>query len=570
MGVNPATFSSAGQVSQHYIPGAYSRNNFISNEGGGASTGNIAILGYSNLGEPGKLLIFGSDNDARAELAGGEGLEGVVQAFNPGNDLAPAEVGFIRVNQGTQSSRTLQKSAVDVFGIKSSIYGVPANQMRVKFSAGTNAGTHQLQIEYKGETEEFDNIELKSISLQYTGAGSAATVTIDQTKLVTAVTGGPGGEDLDITLADYSTISELIDYINNQGVYDAVLLSPDETDSPEELDFVTAGDIFTSALTLKSDYQQIYEVLEASVYLSDITKEGVNREVPEYDANYVYLTGATAGSYTTQDFSDALEVLEQADVQLIATTSTDAAVHILIKNHCVKMNSVTGRRERQFYVGGALGETVEERVARANILNSSFGALCAPGFYGFDDSGNEKLYAPSFLACQQVGMVSALALNTPTTFKVPNVLAWENDYKTTEQNALIKGGVLTGAKDQKGLFKIIRSISTFQSPLLQKNEMSIMRETLYQAADLRSRMENALIGTPNLGSKQLALVDSIFLRAIADWSGQGIIVDNGGQLYSGYTRKIVGDQVVIEYNTWNTAPTNFVFITHNVSLLVQN
>ena len=96
-----------------------------------------------------------------------------------------------------------------------------------------------------------------------------------------------------------------------------------------------------------------------------------------------------------------------------------------------------------------------------------------------------------------------------------------------------------------------------------------MRETLYQDGDLRTRMERALIGTPNLGNTQLAAVDSIFERTIQDWFALGIIVANGGVLYDGYTRNIVGDQIVIEYNTWNTAPTNFVFITHNISVLTQ-
>jgi len=149
MGVDPAIFSSAGQRSQHYIPGAYSRNNFIANEGGGVSSGNICILGDVDLGEPQKLLVFDSANDARAELQSGAGLEGVIQAFKPGNDLTPQQVGFMRVNPGTQSSRTLELSAVDVFTVKSFSYGVPMNQLRLKFSAGTVVGSHKIETEKK-------------------------------------------------------------------------------------------------------------------------------------------------------------------------------------------------------------------------------------------------------------------------------------------------------------------------------------------------------------------------------------------------------------------------------------
>ena len=569
MGVNPATFSSGGQISQHYIPGAYSRNNFIPNEGGGVSSGNICILGDCDLGEPDKLLVFDSANDARAELLSGEGLQGVIEAFAPGNDLTPQQVGFMRVNPGTQSSRTLELSSVDVFTAKSFSYGVPMNQVRLKFSAGTVVGSHKIETEFKGTTEEQDDIERKSFTIQYTGAGSAAVMTIDDTTLATTVTAGPGGEDLAITLADLPTISELVEYINNQTAYDAVVLTNIPTQSSSEIDAATAEDIKTGVFTEKSDYQAVYEALVADPFLGTITKDGVIRTIPDYDADFIYLTGATGGSYTTTEFTAALLVLEQEDVQLISTSSTESAVHVLIKNHCVDMNSVDGRKERQFYVGGALAEDVAAVLVRAATLNSSFGSLCSPGYHQFNDDGVKTLFTPAMYACKQVGMVSALGLNNPTTSKTVNILEWEVVYKRSELKNLIKGGVLAGGKDSDGQYITIRSLTTFQAASLQQNEASIMRETLYQDADLRKRLDKALTGTPNVGNDQLATVDSVFERTINDWFGLKIIVAKGTQKYSGYTRRIVADQIVIEYNTWNTAPTNFVFITHNISVLTQ-
>lgn len=569
MGVDPATFSSAGQFSQHYIPGAYSRNNFIANEGGGVSSGNVCILGDVDLGEPQKLLVFDSANNGRAELQSGEGLEGLIQAFKPGNDLTPQQIGFMRVNPGTQSSRDLELSAVDVFKVKSFSYGVPMNQLRLKFSAGTVVGSHKIETEFKGTTQEQDDVERKSFSLQYTGAGSAATMTIDATTLTTLVTGGPGSEDLNITLADLPTISELVEFINNHAAYGATVLTSTPTELSSEIDAVTTQDIFTAAYTVKSDYQAVYEALLADTFIDSVTKEGVIRTVPDYDADFVYLTGAISGTYLTTDFTDALTVLEQEDIQLIVTTSTDAAVHALIRNHCIDMNAIDGRKERQFYVGGALAEDVAAVKVRSIALNSSFGSLCSPGYYQFNDAGVRTLMAPALYACEQAGMVSALALNNPTTSKAMNVLEWEKNYTRSEMNELIKAGVLIGGKDSDQQYITIRSLTTYQAASLQQNEASIMRETLYQAADLRKRMDRALTGTPNIGNDQLATVDSVFERTIKEWHALGIIVANGSQLYSGYTRVISGDQIIIEYNTWNTAPTNFVFITHNISVLIQ-
>jgi len=573
MGVAGAIFSSAGRTSTHWIPGSYSRSNFISNEGGGVSSGNIAILGFAELGEPQKLLVFGSSNDARNELLSGEGLDGVLHAFQPGGGLTPQEVGFMRVNPGTQSSRFLKLSAVNVFEIKSFSWGVPMNQVKAKLSAGTVVGSHKLEVEYKGNLVPEDNIEQLSFSIQYVGGtGTAGVMTIDEATLSTTIT-GDGASDLILNLADYATIGELVDYINNFAAYDAVVLSDNLLDKSINLDFVTAGDIFTAPLVTKSDYEAIYQALRNNQLLNkdDVAKSGVIRTVPDVDAEFVFLTGGTSGAYGTQEFSDALEELKKNNVQLIATPSTEAAIHTLFRNHCNETNSVEGRKERQFYVGGALNESVADVVARSKILNSEFGSLCTPGFKQFDVTGATSeiiLYSSAYYACMQVGQVSAQALNNPTTHKAPNIISWEKDYKNPELNDLIRGGVLAGGKDTDDQYITVRSVTTFQGQLLQKNEASVQRETLYQDADLRRRTEKALIGTPLLGDAQLALTFSIFTRAIQDWSALGIIVAQNGALYSGYTASFSGDQLVIEYTTANTIPNNFVFTTHNVTVPV--
>ncbi|MDC7221541.1 MAG: phage tail sheath subtilisin-like domain-containing protein [Spirochaetales bacterium] len=567
MGVSPATFSSAGQISQHYIPGAYSRNNFLTNEGGGASTGNICILGYADAGEPQTLLVFDSYNDAKAELESGNLLDGIKWAFNPGNDYTPQQVGCMRVNPGTQASLTLQSSSTDIFGITSFSYGTPMNQLRILFTTGTTTGSYKIVTDYKGEGTTTDDIIRESMSVQYVGGdGTAATITIGEDTLTTTVTDDTDS-NLSITLSEFSTISELVNFIDNQANYTATLLTTDSTENATDLDYVTTGDIFSDSLTLTSNYQAVYEALVADSYLGDITKSGTDRTVPDTSTDYVYFTGATAGSYTTSEFTDALEALEDEDIQLVSTTSEEAAVHLLIRNHCVDMNSVEGRRERQFYVGGAESEDVDAVTSRASTLNSKYGSLCSPGFYNYDDNGDYTLYSSAYYACMQVGMVSALNLNTPTTAKTMNVLSWEKNYTRSQKNTLIKGGVLCGGKNDQGSYTTIRSITTYQSASLQQNEASIMRETLYQAADLRNRLESGLIGAPNTGNSTLATVDSIFERAIKDWYGLGIIVaGDDSSLYQNKVVSIDGDVISIQYDTYNTAPVNFVFITHNVAV----
>ncbi|MDR2445899.1 MAG: hypothetical protein LBD58_01195, partial [Treponema sp.] len=64
MGVGPAVFSSAGQRTEHYVPGAYSRSAAIGGQGG-ISAGNGVILGKSSMGMAGVLNEFASPREAR-------------------------------------------------------------------------------------------------------------------------------------------------------------------------------------------------------------------------------------------------------------------------------------------------------------------------------------------------------------------------------------------------------------------------------------------------------------------------------------------------------------------------
>ena len=118
MGVSAAKFSSAGQTSQHYIPGTYSRRDTVG-AGTGVSSGNLCIIGTSTGGKPLTLHSVADKAEAKNLLVGGELLSAVAQAFNGSNTFVPQQVFCMRVNAGTQSSRTLKNGNTDILTLKS-------------------------------------------------------------------------------------------------------------------------------------------------------------------------------------------------------------------------------------------------------------------------------------------------------------------------------------------------------------------------------------------------------------------------------------------------------------------
>ena len=326
MGVGPAVFSSAGQRTEHYVPGAYSRSAAIGGQGG-ISAGNGVILGKSSMGKAGALNEFASPREAQEILGDGELLKAVVLAFNPSPDYTPQKIYAMVVNENTQAAREMKSGSNVILRLKSAMYGVPANQLKMRMSAGTDAGTKKVQFVFKGDDdtkETIDNIGKESISLLYTGSGSAATVTINNERLSVSVTGATG-DSIDILFEDFPTIEQVVARLNDTGKFAAVQLETESNAPSNQLEAVTSLSIKTAALTLKSDLYALISALKNSYYIGkdNVEKEtGAANTMPDVDTDFVYFIGATAGTYTIADWNEALGKLETEDVHIISTPST--------------------------------------------------------------------------------------------------------------------------------------------------------------------------------------------------------------------------------------------------------
>lgn len=571
MGVDRVVFQSAGQRTEHLIPGAYTRVNYEPQGGGGVSANNGVIIGDSKGGEPRKLIFFSSPSEARAILLSGSLLEGVLHAFDPGNDYVPQRIGVMRVNDGARATASLLSAVTTMIELTAWDWGLHGNQVKRKFEAGTAAGSHKVTMQHgTNPVETFDNISKQSLSVQYIGAGTAATMQVDATGITTAV---DAVADLDIPFASFPTIEDIVNYINDQADYQAVLLTGDGTESALELDHYTGADIKADAFVVKSDLQAIIETFLRSSYIGTAAypAAGTSRKVPDYDAGWVYFTGGTNGTADATAYTNALVTLEGEDVQIVGTTSTDAAIHLLIKDHCQRMSAVEGRKERMAWVGGAYGETVSATQARAVQLNSDLVNLAYPGFKAYNPINpalGVKDCTAAMYACKLLGMEVAVAVNEPVTNKQISVLSWGKVLKKSEIEALIQSGVTVGAKSDDGLLVTVRGVTTFQGNTLQRNERSMVREAQYMARDFRAAMRGD-IGRPQT-SVDSGTIRSVLITKGVEWNNLGLIVKSqANALIWGITIREVGDAVFVEYHTYLTAPRNFIFGTANLHVLAQ-
>ena len=565
MGVSPAIFESGGQRSEHYVPGVYGRSFNISSPSG-ISAGNLCILGKSNGGEPYKMLEFSGIAEAQEKLIGGELLDAVGYAFGASNTFIPQKVYAMRVNNGTQSSLTLQSGATDLIKVKSWDWGVHTNQLKMLVAAGTVANSKKISLVYKDQTEVADNIINAALSVEYGGEGNNPKVTVGATSISFAAETDdvdPQPTDtLTINFADFDRLETLVGRINDSDAWQASIIGNNSNIPSAELDTVSSVDVGETGTTLYANYVAFINTLKAMELVGDVEILAANtRQTPDVMESYEYFTGGSDGSYSVTQWQTALAALELEDVQIIATPSTDAAVHALISSHCTSMSDVIHRKERTAILGGSVNMTDEAAIAEALGLNNKLISFCCDNPIKINlVTGKTETLSGAMLGVMLAAMESAMSPNTPLTFKVLNVLGFAKTRTITNITNLIKAGIMVCNSNPENLteYICIRAMTTFQGDDLINNERSMVREDLFMNRDLRQQFK-PVIGTAGITTN--AAIKTLKERA-KEWALNGYIVptDSNENVWDIKVR-IDGDKVYITYSRYLTAPVNFVFIT---------
>lgn len=563
MGVSPAIFESAGQRTEHYVPGSYSRSSNVSSPSG-VTAGNLVVLGKSTGGEPFKLLEFSGLADAQEVLVGDELLRAVGYAFNGSNTYIPQKVFAMRVNDGTQSSLDLISGSTTVLKLKSWDWGLHTNQLKLMLNNGTTKGV-KLSVAYKDDLFVTDNIYRDSLSIQYVGDGVSANITVGETNISLSATDSESVtiDDYTFNFDDFPTLDELATRINDTGKYSVTVLDIADGVLSKHLDtnpYVTTSE--SSTMVLTSNLQALADVLNQNQLIGEVEVATTTRQLPDVDNEYKYFTGGTSGNYENAEWIKALEQLETENVQLITTYSTDAGIQALIANHCTRMSSTENRKERTAILGCAIGESDDDAIQRAIGFNNKLVAyVCDNAIANNPINGKVETISGGMLAVMLSGMESAMAINEPLTNKSLNVLGFTKKRTIANMGNMIKNGLIVCNPNPENVAEnvCIRAVTTFQGNNdLISCEKSMVREDLYMNRDLRNRYSIG-IGRPNESSTS-SIIQTL-KDAAREWALAGYIVPKNGDNVWNIKVKISGDKVYLTFSRYLTAPRNFVFIT---------
>jgi hypothetical protein len=526
-----------------------------------ASVGNVlTLIGRAEGGEPFKDLRFGSPEEAKAVLRGGEGLKAVQKAFDPSSETgSPATIVFVRVNPATQAALTLKDAAnASVIDLVTEGYGKFANGIKVKIENASVAGK-KVTTQFGNDYYSQDNVARNCFSVSYTGAGANPSISVT----ANAVTLVAGGASTVLDLNDFPTVGQLVDRINAVAGFVAdVLDGNSEKPALNGLDSFSAQALSATPFTITGSLQAIVDWLNSTGegFITATRKTNVG-SLPA-NLPFTYLAGGSDGVTTVNDWQKGYETLQTIDAQWVVPISAEPAIHAMNDNHVAYMTNVA-RMERRGIVGCGTGMSDDNAILAAKALNSDRTSYTHLGIYDYNDAGKMVLFPAYIAAAQIAGAFAGVNPGTALTNRTLKVRGLERKLRNpTDTDRLINGGVLC-IEDTPNGYKVVKSITTWLANTnYNRVEISVGVACDHVSRNVRNILDDlrGRKGSPALLSEAVSRVDSI-LRILAqpEPMGPGVIVgDKINPAYKNITATLEGDVLRVEFQASPVIPVNYI------------
>lgn len=559
--------------------------------------GIVAFIGEAEQGPPRTTLSFLTPTDVRKTYVSGDLVEAAAMAADPSSDQRiPAgaqQIVCYKVNGSTRSAVTAAP-----FTLTSLQWGASQNNITAAIAISspgfvvtiTNLdGFGQLITEVSpvvGGTGKF--------TIQYTGAGSAATMTINATTLTTTVT-ALAADNLSLAFSDYPTLAQLIQAIAATGKYAvASLVTNSSSFASGQLDGVTAVDVKTALTTVFAKNADIVNWVNAnsSQVSATYTAGTVAFTGPLVTTQ---LTGGTRGTSANSDWVTGFTALANVRVnQVVPLASADAvtaqgtftiaSIAAATVAYAKLASSTAGQNEVQAWMG--FSQTKTAFITTLNTANSehlvafaersqrptSVNGQTYVGGALLQYTAGQVVFFPEWsTAVIAAGMRAGAPLGEPLTWKFANVSGVSSDASWSEQNnsdvVLIElnGGTVLNTARGRG-FRFDKVITSFT----RANNDAYTEETIVQiwklvAFNLRQALQDAFVGRG--GSVQrVSTVPGVVATVMQPLKDQGVITDSviAGQRLNAWRKvnwSLSGDQLTVNVTTSPTPGINFVLTT---------
>lgn len=464
-----------------------------------------------------KIYQFSRLADAKSVLKGGPAIGLLSCIFNPSSNSSipgASTVYFVRTNKGTNAKFQFSSGSVK----KTQRYAI------VTIASATPVGRVGFNLSINGSAKKSFVVDITST---LSDALNTLVAKVNETNGVLATLSG--------TTVVLTAVDNGVDFTISDALTPGNATAETSTTQAYSPEFIDALTIYTKDKGQNIDYSIKLSGSLCSFYsgnnlllmvsgistaqqLSDaITKSPVlsrvfTTQVTDGDAQLLGTGGIVPFKVfddvatTPASFADALTLTEDLNKAVVFAGFEDEAYHTLLKNY-VNNESTYGCIG---FVGGPLGMTPTEVLARANNLNTEKIVECYPGPI-LNFTGESVTYPPVYFAAICAGLACGLEPQTPLTRKTVNVLGFEDiDFEGNSQQSvresLIDGGVLFGRYLDGTGYVVNKGINTIQGQnnrqLLgtdnQTHEISIARIRIQIQKEFKVSADKTFPGTTRL------------------------------------------------------------------------
>lgn len=567
-------------------------------DGGAAQPqlGVLALVGEANEGPAYsssdiEASAFGPDEFSRIEAVFGSGelVDMAKLALSPSGTEeikgGAQKLYLMKTNSGTKASLALPTSYGSIAYKKA---GVPGNGVTAQVAVTGPTVVITIARPSTGVSEvssPLGNNVAMTISCT-DGVASAATLTIAAGVLTTAITGG-SASPLNIKLSNFTTIGQLVEYINSMPNYVATVGAAEgAVNMPTSvLDSQSAVNILSVVASIKRDLQDVKDFFATSG-LVDFTATATSG-LPTTLAK-TFLSGGAKGATSAAAMTSAIDTLAKARINFIvplisrdatadiaaglteaASTYTIAGAAAALRSHVAQMATIKGKKERQGFVG--INDTYVNQKKFASDYSHARMQYCMDMVSVATPFDGVQKKQPHAEAVISAAMKCAAAVGLSNTYKAPNISgfsapAGDFDPETQGEDAL-KANLTFVEKNPGGGFRFALDNSSYA---LQKEAWVWARPAVIYASDtaaLTIRLTTeAGVGKRNsdLGKPQ---VEQIVISALDSLRSAGIIVadkKSGGKGWKDLSVRIEGSIIYIDVTL--ILVENFEFILSGIKL----
>lgn len=441
----------------------------------------LVYIGYSYGQKPFTAQTYGSAPELLAAIRGGPASGFVTPLVSPSAQLNGAQqITFINASQNTQSSFTMNSSGQAAISVTSTNYGPPSNLLQVQVQTGTVGGSRvSLFDSFAGLTYAQDNLgipfQLSYLGAAVSGVTYAVSGTAGAASVFKLISPNPGESiNIPLTAGNYSTVEQVVQYINGTSFYSANLIS--QGDLPSASLDILAGAALSSGST------SVTAILSDPVFWLNNHAGALTTAVIASGAVSVPASGLTnipfqlfSGAVgippVLNDYATAFNLALTLPGFVVFADSNASGVVALGTQHAVTASSAVNGRFRRFFAGSSLGDSVTQVISAARGQNAITSTYVYPGIFVTDtNTGINTLQPGHYCAAAAAAMACGNTVATPLTNKSLTGNGVEVALTTTQIDQLQQGGVMPIAlSTQTGVPTIISDFTTWQNDANPEN-----------------------------------------------------------------------------------------------------